>query len=171
MGEREIRERAATPGEAESLQVRAATPVLAVQRVMMSGERPMAYLIDVVPTDVVNPNEVGESFDGSMLDFLLRRGDPPLKHSQTELSAEAADADLAQRLHLRVGDPLLKFTAQLYAETGRVVDYSLSYFSPGHFRFHIIRRVNQLSPQGSEGPAPQGWAGDVAVALPVDARL
>lgn len=157
MGECEIWERAATPSEAKSLQVSAATPVLAVQRVMMSGERPIAFLIDVVPTDVLDPKELGDSFDGSILDFLLRRRDPALKHSHTELGAEAADTDLAQRLHLRVGDPLLKFTAQLYAETGRVVDYSVSYFSPGHFRFHIIRRVNQLSlsPQVSEGPASQ----------------
>ena len=169
MGECEIRERAATQGEAESLQVCAATPVLAVQRVIMSGERPIAFLIDVVPTNVLDPKELGDSFDGSMLDFLLRRRDPPLKHSHTELGAEAADTDLAHRLHLGVGDPLLKFTAQLYAANGRVVDYSVSYFSPGHFRFHINRRVNQLSPQASAGPAPLGRA--VGLAVPVDAGL
>lgn len=170
MGECEIRERAAAPGEAESLHVSAATPVLAVQRVMMSGERPIAFLIDVVPTDVIDPKELGGSFDGSVLDFLLRRRDPPLKHSHTELGAEAANTDLAHWLQLRVGDPLLKFTAQLYAATERVVDYSVSYFSPGHFRFHIIRRVNQLSPQVSQGPAPPGRAVGLALAVPVEAR-
>jgi Transcriptional regulators len=104
-----------------------------------------------------------------VLDFLLRRRDPPLKHSHTELGAEAADTELAHRLHLGVGDPLLKFTAQLYATNGRVVDYSVSYFSPGHFRFHINRRVNQLSPQASAGPAPLGRA--VGLGVPVDAGL
>jgi GntR family transcriptional regulator len=170
MGECEIRERAAAPGEAEALQVPAATAVLAVQRVMLSGGRPIAFLIDVVPTDVLDPGELGESFDGSVLDFLLRRRDPPLKHSHTELGAEAADTDLAHRLHLRVGDPLLKFTAQLYAASGRVVDYSLSYFSPGHFRFHVIRRVNQIAPQVPEGPAPTGRAVDREEAELVDAH-
>ncbi len=154
MGEREILERVATPGEAEALQMSAETPVLSVERVMMSGGLPIAFLIDIVPTDVLDPKELGDSFDGSMLDFLLRRRDPQLKHSHTELSAEAANSDLANRLHLRAGDPVLKFTAQLYAESGRVVDYSLSYFSPGHFRFHVIRRVNQIAPPASEGPAP-----------------
>lgn len=170
MGKCEIQERAAAPGEAESLQVPAATPVLAVQRVMMSGERPIAFLSDVVPSDVLDPKDLGDSFDGSVLDFLLRRRDPALKHSHTEMSAEAADSDLAQRLRLQVGDPLLKFTAQLFAASGRVVDYSLSYFSPGYFRFHIIRRVNQLSPQVSEGPALQEGAVGPALAPPVDAR-
>ena len=171
MGESDIQARGATPVEADSLRVSAGPRVLAVERVMISGERPIAFLIDVVPTDVLDPKELGDSFDGSVLDLLLRRRDPPLKHSHTELSAEVADTDLAHRLHLPLGDPLLKFTAQLYAATGRVVDYSISYFSPGHFRFHIIRRVNQVSPQVSEGPAPHGRVVGLAVAVPVDARL
>jgi GntR family transcriptional regulator len=171
MGECEIRERAAEPGEAEALKVPAGTPVLAVQRVMLSGDRPIAFLIDVVPTDILDAGELGESFDGSVLDLILRRGNPPLKHSHTELVAEAADSGLAQRLRLRVGDPLLTFTARLVAATGRVVDYSVSYFSPGHFRFHVIRRVNQLSSQVPEGPGQRGRAADPVVAAPVEARV
>ena len=171
MGECEIRERAADPGEAEALKIAAGTPVLAVERVMLSGDRPIAFLIDVVPTDILDAVDLGDAFDGSVLDLLLRRGDPPLKHSHTELVAEAADSGLAQRLRLRVGDPLLTFTARLVATTGRVVDYSVSYFSPGHFRFHVIRRVNQLSSQVPEGPGQRGRAADLVVAAPVEARV
>jgi GntR family transcriptional regulator len=171
MGECEIRERAADPGEAEALKIATGTAVLAVERVMLSGDRPIAFLIDVVPTDILDAGELGDSFDGSVLDLLLRRGDPPLKHSHTELVAEAADSGLAQRLRLRVGDPLLTFTARLVAATGRVVDYSVSYFSPGHFRFHVIRRVNQLSSQVPEGPGQRGQAADLVVAAPVEARV
>jgi GntR family transcriptional regulator len=137
---------------------------------MMSGGRPIAFLVDVVPTDVLDPRELGDSFYGSMLDFLLRRGDPALKHSYTELGAEAANKDLAQRLHLRPGDPLLKFSAQLYTASGRVVDYSLSYFSPGHFRFHVIRRVNQLTPQVADSAATVGRAPGLAERELVDTR-
>jgi len=170
MGECDILERAGTPAEVEALQMSAETPVLAVERVMMSGGRPIAFLVDVVPTDVLDPRELGDSFYGSMLDFLLRRGDPALKHSYTELGAEAANKDLAQRLHLRPGDPLLKFSAQLYTASGRVVDYSLSYFSPGHFRFHVIRRVNQLTPQVADSAATVGRAPGLAERELVDTR-
>lgn len=31
--------------------------------------------------------------------------------------------------------------AHLYAEIGRVIDYSFSYFLPGYFHFHVVRRV------------------------------
>jgi GntR family transcriptional regulator len=31
--------------------------------------------------------------------------------------------------------------ATLYSANGAVVDYSHSYFLPGHFRFHVVRRI------------------------------
>ena len=34
------------------------------------------------------------------------------------------------------------FIARLYATDGRVVDYSHSYFLPGYFHFHVVRRVS-----------------------------
>jgi GntR family transcriptional regulator len=36
---------------------------------------------------------------------------------------------------------LLRFDAQLYDSKGKVLDYSVSYFIPGYFRFHVNRRV------------------------------
>jgi GntR family transcriptional regulator len=164
MGACEIAERAVDAAEANILEVPATARVLAVERVIESGDRPMAFLVDVVPTEVVGPAELGASFHGSVLDFLLERADPPLTHSYTELSAQGANAELARRLGVRAGAPLLNFTAQLYSTGGRVVDYSRSYFSPGHFRFHIIRRVGQTSARGL-GPVLGSRAVDVAPAV------
>jgi GntR family transcriptional regulator len=39
---------------------------------------------------------------------------------------------------------LLHFASQLYDATGSVVDYSMSYFIPGYFHFHVNRRVGNL---------------------------
>jgi GntR family transcriptional regulator len=47
----------------------------------------------------------------------------------------------AKALGLQRGDVLLRFIAQLYDTSGRVVDYSYSYFLPGYFKFHIVRKV------------------------------
>lgn len=165
MGACEIAERAVDATEAKILEVPATARVMAVERAIESGDRPMAFLVDVVPTEVAGPAELGASFHGSVLDFLLERGDPPLTHSYTELSAQAATAELARRLGVRAGAPLLTFTAQLYSTGGRVVDYSRSYFSPGHFRFHIIRRVGQTY---ARGPAPVPASRDVDVAPAVE---
>ena len=156
MGECDIQERAASAGEAEFLQVPEGTAVFAVRRVMMSGERPVAFLVDIVPTDALDPDELRQSFQGSVLDLLLNRGSPPLTQSHTELTAEAADDELARSLHLDVGEPLLRLSAQLYTADGRIVDHSLSHFIPGHFRFHVVRRVSQRSPLASGFRAASG---------------
>lgn len=145
MGACDIAERLSTPAETGGLQLPAPAPVFVVERVMLALDRPIAYLIDVVPTDVLDPRQLRESFHGSVLDLLLQRGEPPLRHSNTELVAEGATAELARALRLESGAPLLRLTAQLFTTEGRIVDYSVSYFSPGHFRFHVIRRVSQLA--------------------------
>jgi GntR family transcriptional regulator len=148
MGECRIEERTATPVESELLKLDEGGTVLAVERVIVSGDLPIAYLIDVLPAGTLDPRVLREEFHGSVLDLLLRRPDQPLGHSRTEISAVAADRELTRWLSLAVGDPLLKLTAQLFARDGSVVDHSLSYFSPGHFRFHVNRRVNQLTVLG-----------------------
>ncbi len=148
MGEVHIEERAATPGEASRLGVSSDTQVLSVARVILTDARPVAYLIDIVPLCYLHAQDLSESFGGSVLDVLIRRAEPALSHSRTDIVAEAADEALARKLHLQRGDALLKFKAQLYARDGRVVDYSLSYFVPGYFHFHVVRRVaggNSLS--------------------------
>ena len=141
MGATQIAERTATAQEAECLQTAPDAQVLSVARVIMTGERPVAYLVDVVPITLLRRQDLGESFSGSVLDLFIGRGDPALSHSRTEIMVEAANEATARRLHLRRGDPMLKLIAELVARDGRVVDYSLSCFVPGYFRFHVIRRI------------------------------
>lgn len=142
MGEAVIEEREATPHEAACLQVALATQVLSVARVIMTGERPVAYLVDVVPAALLQKQNLGEAFNGSVLDVFIQRGEPALSHSRTDITTEPANLTTARKLNLRRGNILLKLEAQLYARDGRIADYSLSYFVPGYFRFHVVRRIN-----------------------------
>jgi GntR family transcriptional regulator len=66
-----------------------------------------------------------------------------LSTSRTEIMAVSATAKFAKRLQVPRGAALLKVVAQLYSYDENVVDYSVSYFVPGHFKFHVMRRVNQ----------------------------
>jgi GntR family transcriptional regulator len=76
------------------------------------------------------------------LDIFLKRGDPVLSHSLTEIATENASDIVSKNLNLRIGEPLLKLTALLFSLDGRVVDLSHSYFVPGFFRFHVVRRID-----------------------------
>jgi len=73
--------------------------------------------------------------------LLLRRGEPRLSTSRTEIRAANASPEVARALQIQRGDVLLHFIAALYSTSGKVVDYSFSYFLPGYFRFHVNRRV------------------------------
>ncbi len=141
MGEVNIFERMTTATEAKGLALATPEPATCVQRVISAESKPVAYLADVLPKRFLNQAELGSAFHGSVLDILLARGWPALSHSWTELLAEAADANLARALNVRRGEALMRLEAQLYAIDGQVVDYAISHFVPGCFRFHVVRRV------------------------------
>jgi GntR family transcriptional regulator len=134
-------ERAATDQESEALGLDQVPEVVVVTRAIVAEGQRVAYLSDVVPCQYLRRADLGPDFSGSVLDLFLERGTPALSHSRTELGAEAAGSELARRLRTTPSAPLLKLTAQLYAADGRVVDYSTSYFVPGFFRFHVVRRI------------------------------
>ncbi len=111
-----------------------------VRRVVRTDNRPVAYLVDTLPEDVLLMDDFPVDFHGSVLDFLLDRGDA-LKTSRTNVSAIGATAEVAKAIEIQRGDVLLHFYSQLFDDRGKAVDYSLSYFIPGYFHFHIVRRV------------------------------
>ena len=111
-----------------------------IRRVMRADTRPVAYLVDALPEDVLKLQDLPQDFNGSVLDFLIERGDR-LQLSRAAISATNATAEVAKALEIQRGDVLLRFVSHLYTTEGRMVDYSTSYFIPGYFNFHVNRRV------------------------------
>lgn len=141
MGDLKIRRIHADAESAQALGVESGTPLIYVSRVITAENRPAAYLVDIMADNVLTETDLEQGFTGSVLDLVLRRGSPKLVNSYTEINAVAAPSDIARSLEIQRGDVLLMFQGNLYDETGRVVIFSKSYFIPGHFRFHIVRRV------------------------------
>ncbi|HEX6270261.1 MAG TPA: GntR family transcriptional regulator [Anaerolineales bacterium] len=125
---------------AEALGVPVGTRLTRVRRVIHADTRPVAYLIDTLPEEILKPDDLPHRFAGSVLDYLLSSG-VDLRLSRAAISATNAPADVAKALEIQRGDVLLHFASQLYDATGNVVDYSMSYFIPGYFNFHVNRRV------------------------------
>lgn len=144
MGDCQIDTVAAGEAEAQALGIELNAPVIRVRRVIRAGARPVAYLVDTLPEEVLRPEDLEQGFTGSVLDLLLRRGAPKLDHSIAEVRASAASAEIARLLEIQRGDVLLEFVSSLVASDERVVDYSLSYFLPGYFRFQVVRRVGEV---------------------------
>ena len=127
---------------ATALNVSVGTSLTRVRRVIRADGRPVAYLVDILPEGVLNSKDLPIDFHGSVLDFLLGRGDS-LTSSRANVSAIGATAEVAKALEIQRGDVLLHFYSQLFDANAKVVDYSLSYFIPGYFHFHVVRRVGK----------------------------
>ncbi len=117
--------------------------VLEVSRVIAINGKAVAYLIDIVPSKYLTQTEVKSSIHGSVYDLLAQKKDIPLSYSRTDIMAVKADEELAKRLNVTKGTALILLTAQLFAHNEQVVDYSYSYFVPGQFKFHVMRRLNR----------------------------
>lgn len=141
MGDLKISDQVANDDIAEKLKLQPGSDLLRVSRVILADCRPAAYLVDVLPRTFLSNEDVRTGFTGSVLDLLLKRGDPLLGISRCEIGAVAANQEVARALNIQRGDSLLCFDSILYAEDGTPVDYSQSYFIPGQFKFHVVRRV------------------------------
>ena len=127
--------------QAETFQVPLDSPLVQVSRIFLAEKRPVAYLVDLLPVEFFSPDDLKAGFTGSVFDQLLRRDHVQLAESKTDIRAVAASPEIARALQIQRGDVLLLFIASLFSKDGRVVDFSYSYFLPGYFRFHVVRRV------------------------------
>lgn len=125
---------------AAGLAISEGTRLTRIRRVIRADSRPVAYLIDILPVDILNESELPDGFNGSVLDFMITRGDK-LTVSRAAISATNATAEVAKALEIQRGDVLLQFISQLYSGTGKIVDHTASYFIPGYFNFHVVRRI------------------------------
>jgi len=112
--------------------------------VMLADGRPVAYLVDILPAGTLRQSDFEGSFHGSVLDLLLRADPTKLAHSRTEITAVSAPPEVARLMRIQRGDVLLKMDARLNSSSGEVIDRSQSYFLPGVFRFHVVRRIGRL---------------------------
>jgi len=126
---------------AQTLNLQMDQPVLCVSRVILAEDRPVAYLVDYVPLDILTPEDLQTDFNGSILDLLEERDMPDLHAARTQINAVTASIEVARALGIQRGDALLSFKSDLFLNNGRNVDHSYAYFLPGYFRFHVVRKL------------------------------
>ncbi len=146
MGELEVSHLPANNKQAEKLNLQEGDPLIEVRRLIRTDGSPVAYLVDLLPNHILSPENLDHRFTGSVLDLLIHMGEPELSISKTEISAIHAPTDVAKALEVQRGDTLLLLHGLLYDKNGDPVDLSHSYFLPGYFRLHIIRKIGGVTP-------------------------
>jgi GntR family transcriptional regulator len=145
MGDCDISSIQASSEQAEKLLVEPGSPLVQIRRVILTDNAPVAYLIDILPEGILTEEMLANKFTGSVLDLLIKDEGVALSISKTDISATHAPKDIAKALDIQRGDTLLLLNAILYDQDGSPVDLSRSYFLPGNFRLHIIRKIGGVS--------------------------
>ncbi len=137
----------AEPGEAAALEVPEGCPLVKVSRVLLVDGKRAAWMVDVVPEDVVGFEEVRERFrpDAMLLDLLVSRG-VPVGFSQMSIEAVmiGPDDSVGRKLGLEAPSAALSLIQTMYLTDGRSVQWSRDTFLPGHLNLHVVRELFEV---------------------------
>lgn len=123
-----------------ALSVPVGTLLTRVGRTFRVGRRRVAYMLDVAPASLLDPNEINDAFDGSILNLLKGRGDLTLSHAVANISAINAGDELGVQLKVKPNQALQLLEETLYDRDGVPVEFSRNYFVPEFFQFRVVRR-------------------------------
>ncbi|CAN5654219.1 GntR family transcriptional regulator [soil metagenome] len=146
---RDLRIEAAGAGEseAEALDIFPGSPVVKVSRVLLVDGESAAWMVDVVPEEVVAEATVRERFraDAMVLDMLVSVG-VPVGFSKLLIDAEmvAPDGEVGRSLGLEKPSAALSLIETMYVSDGRSAQWSRNIFLPGHLDLHVIRELFEV---------------------------
>ena len=125
---------------AESLGVEPGSALSQVQCTISVEGRPVAFLNTFAVESCANLDTL-ESADGSLLEFLIERGDPAPTHTHSKIRAIRADEFLAGQLEIPEGEALLYLIETYFTQAGDPIALSHNYFVSDRFGFYISRQI------------------------------
>jgi len=137
----------ATVGEADALELAAGGAVTRVSRVLLLDGEAAAWMIDVLPADLIPAADVEQLLSSRqmVLDLLLDEG-IPVAFSEVEISTALLDPARPPGALLRLNQPAaaLLLTETMYLDSagsaeGRPVQWSRNYFLPGKLSLRLVR--------------------------------
>jgi GntR family transcriptional regulator len=136
-----------TPDEADALELPVNGEVIRISRVLLLDGEAAAWMIDVLPADLMSAGEVRERLSSSqmVLDLLLDEG-IPVAFSEVEVSAALLGPGRPAGPFPGLIQPMaaLLLTETMYLDSavsgeGRPVQWSRNYFLPGKLSLRLIR--------------------------------
>jgi GntR family transcriptional regulator len=142
-----VEEVGADDSEAATLDVAVGTPLARVSRTLLVNGVPAAWMVDVVPEELMPVEVVRKRIrpEAMLLDLLVTEG---LRIGFSKLSIEAEivspEDEAGRKLYL--GDPsaALSLVETMYLGAGRPAQWSHNLFLPGHLDLHVVRELYEV---------------------------
>lgn len=109
--------------------------MLRMSRVRGSEQSPIVYFYSYFNPKIGMTGE--EDFAKPLYSILEQRYGVVVRKSVEEVSAMLADEDLAGKLNIRMGDPILKRKRQVLDAQNTPVEYNVGYYRADSFTYHI----------------------------------
>jgi GntR family transcriptional regulator len=136
----ECDEVAASEEVAERLGIPAGTTVVRVRRLRTQiGDVPFTSVTNYLPIDIARLVDLDGLRTRAVTNLLDRTPGLRLTQGHETISAASADDELADRLRVPVGTPLLLVVRELQIETGRTVDLGYSYLRDNRYTVRLSR--------------------------------
>jgi GntR family transcriptional regulator len=136
----------APPPVADALRLTPEQLVERVVRVRLTEGLPLAHYVSwTIP---IGPGLDPEALKTTSRLDLFRRLGIHLKGVDQVITAIAADTALAQRLVVRVGDPLLQVIRIAFDQRNRPIDYLISSYRPDRFQYHMKMSASDVLVRG-----------------------
>lgn len=146
MGELSVVERHIEKEEAEKLAMPLNTAVLDIRRLIFTGDQPIAYLIDILPKELITVDDLSYGFRGSILDILIRQKNVAVDHSSCVLSVEDFnDEAVINKLNKGTNDFVIIIDSIIYSSQNQPIEITKSYLDPFYFKFNVNRKVAPLN--------------------------
>jgi GntR family transcriptional regulator len=133
--------------EAAVLEIPEGSPLVRVSRVLLVEGKRAAWMVDVVPEDIVGVEEVRERFrpDAMVLDLLVSEG-VSVGFSQMFIEAVMIGPEdyIGRKLGLKALSAALSLTQTMYLADGRPVQWSRDTFLPGNLNLHVVRELFEV---------------------------
>ena len=130
--------------EAATLEVPRGSGLARVRRTLLVDGEPAAWMLDVVPEDIISAERVRERFrpEAMLLDLLVSEG-VPIGFSKLQIDAEliGPDDDVGATLGLESPSAALSLIETMYLTGGRPAQWSRNVFLPGNLDLHVVREL------------------------------
>jgi len=127
---------------AKALQLAESEMLMVIARVRTADQRPVVWSQDIIPEKVLGEHAIETPFleTHSLYQYLETHLKIHISHGAAQIRPVAATAEVAEKLNIHKGAPLLRFDQTDYDTGERPVLHSIEHHIPDAFVFIVNRR-------------------------------
>ena len=133
----EVSIKKATAAIAEALGIEENSNVYLIHRVYYIDDEPFCSIYSHLPSRL-NMSVDESIYTGSLYEYLEKEKGITVSKSYEDIEVSYADAVVSKELGIKKGDAVLSRTRRSFDQKGRHVEYTLSYYRPGKYKYSLV---------------------------------